>query len=203
MGRHQIGPRVYPMEPSRCSACVKVKNEGRTIVNTGNTWGIAFGNTPNQPVFSVRMENVDLGFRVGYVLGDLEQKNATLHSLDRNGWFINSEGRLFSCNGDANRVYTNPIMVGDAVTVLHNRSSETISFEINGRACGVAFSQVKCHAGLLFPCVACSAAGVLRLCHLGRASRAWCKCHFVMRVTVMRFPIGRMTLSWVCIYDSW
>lgn len=160
-------PVCFRWNPSRCSTCVKVKNEGRTIVNTGNTWGIAFGNTPNQPVFSVRMENVDLGFRVGYVLGDLEQKNATLHSLDRNGWFINSEGRLFSCNGDANRVYTNPIMVGDVVTVLHNRSSETISFEINGRACSVAFSQVKCHAGLLFPCVGLFSSGCASIVPFG------------------------------------
>jgi len=94
---------------------------------------------------------MNLGFRIGYAKENMVRISGGSYDLDKNGWFMNSEGRLFSA-GDANRAYTDPILIDDVVTVLWDRASGTISFEVNGRPCGVAFRHLDSRGGLL-PCV--------------------------------------------------
>lgn len=143
-----VAPR---WDATRCSPNLTITNDERTVTGATTDWGgCLLAAAPNTSSFKVRVSGNMV--MLGYAKANAFRTDAI--NFKRSGWFIFClDGCLSSGFSQCGRVYTNSIEQDSLVTVYFDKAWRTISFEVNYKHLGIAFSDIDCDDGPLLPCV--------------------------------------------------
>lgn len=159
MDYYQLNKRDVPSsimwDPSGCSANLTITEHGRTLTYTGIgdvRWSSCLlACLPNASSFKVRLKQ-SRGVMLGYVKTSMF--HAEGENFKKSGWFLSCyHGLLYSGIADSSRIYTDRIENNSTVAIFFDKTSQTISCEVNGKPQGVAFNGVSSNDSYLLPCV--------------------------------------------------
>jgi len=142
----------------------KITIDGMKITKTGgdfDDWNAgALYSTPNPPSYKVRIisRGPSGGCMIGLAPKSTFQPNG--ENFNWRGFYIYvSNGGLFSQQGDRNRAYGSAIANGSMIEVLYATASKQISFVVDGKNLGVAFTIIRPMTEPLYPAVDLRARG--------------------------------------------
>jgi len=144
-----------------CGANIAI--DGMKITKTGGglDWNAgALYSTPNPPSYKVKILSRGA---TGYCMIGLAPKSTFRPNelnLNRSGFYIYvSTGGLYSQQGDSNRAYGSAIANGSMIEVLFVAASKQISFVVDGKNLGVAYT-INSITEALYPAVDFNEVGV-------------------------------------------
>jgi len=143
----------HAWDPKFCHKSVQI--DGKKVSSTGSCQGV-LGNIPNAVSFKVKLlTGAKSNTMVGMALQSKFLPTSGNHSAS--GWFLYLGcTSLYSMTGQSNTPYADhkpeKIPLNSTIEVLFDKSSQQISFVVNGTNLGVAFSNIPTEENL-FPCV--------------------------------------------------
>lgn len=149
--RPKLLPGSLKWDENLCNPDLRITGRGRTVKSGCYEWSACLcASPPDLPSFTVRLKG-----QVDTWLGYAKEKAFRIDDTNYtcSGWFLScSTGKLNSGFGHCNISYTKPLAPNSLVTVYFDKAAKTISYEINGEQLGIAFCEVFCGDGCLFPC---------------------------------------------------
>ncbi|KAJ1502051.1 hypothetical protein HMI54_009381 [Coelomomyces lativittatus] len=125
-----------------CGSTLSLSNGGTTVTkaNTASAWNSSVLGSSRVPEFQVKIEETG-HIMIGYAPSNGFQINGKNHN-NCGYWMYSVTGNLYSAK-DSGKLYFNRLSSGDIVTAIYNKEEKTISFEVNGNECGIAFTEVN------------------------------------------------------------
>jgi len=149
---YQLHPNAVRWDRLNCSTELTITDAGRTLSKTGSkcTWNYcAVVNRADKMGFKLRLK-ANKGVMFGYAVAN----TFATYGEDVRGWFLNAgTGALRDSFSDLSMPYTDIIETNSVVGATFDETSHTISFEVNGKLCGVPYRLHSRDDGQLKPCV--------------------------------------------------
>lgn len=149
----KVSPPLIRWDTIHCAPNLAITGKGLNVTKTGGStgWTGVFAAAPDAASFTVRLDRLQKCVRVGYVTAFVLRTG--FEDYNRIGRFLDtSTGHIHSCSDHGNH-YTAVCGQNDCVTAHFDKTLRTIAFEINGAKLEVAFSEIDCGEGPLFPAI--------------------------------------------------
>ncbi len=138
-------PSPFQFMPDFVTDRITLSNNNTTLqAADGDSWNCAMLCNKIVKKWKVRVESVqgNGGLFIGVATKDKFRK--TGRNYTKNGYFLNASGYLYGMDGTSGKPYTTQIPInGCSVVCIYEQGQ--LSFEIDGKNCGIAFSNLPDH----------------------------------------------------------